>query len=272
MKTLFSKVKSLTGAGVTASLLTGAVLFSGHAAALPSGWTQIGTAGSLNPNGVVTASPQGGSYQYVSSVDGVTGLGLGLGAETNGSLARSNAFTASEGDDLEFFFNYITSDGAGYADYAWVRLLDSALNPYATLFTSRTTPGGSTVPGFGMPDIDPGVVLDPVSVEIIEGAPVWSGLAESSGTCYSAGCGYTDWVAMTYTFTETATYYLEFGVVNWLDQIYDSGLAFDGILVGGVPLDPPSNPQPVSAPGTLALFGAALMGMAGLRRRARVVS
>lgn len=249
--------------GVAASLFVGTLLFSGAASALPVGWTSVGNAGSLGANGVVTASPDGGVYHYVSTAGGVSGVGLGYGSETTGSVARSNAFTAEAGDDLEFFFNYVTSDGAGYADYAWVRLLDSALNPYAVLFTARTTPEDNTVPGFGLPDIDPGVVLDPVSTEIIAGAPEWSALGGSSGSCYQDGCGYTDWIGMTYAFADSGTFYLEFGVVNWTDTSFQSGLAFDGILVGGVPIDP----QPVSSPGTLALFGLALIGMAGLRRR-----
>lgn len=265
MKISFGKAKSLAGSGVAAGLLAGALLFSGSALALPVGWSSVGTAGTMGPNGDVIASPQGGSYHFVSTVNGVNGQGLGLGDETVGSSARSNAFTATAGEDLNFFFNYITSDGGDFTDYAWVRLLDSALNPYATLFTARTSPEGNTVPGFGMPDIDPGVSLDPTSVEITGGAPAWSPLGNENNSCWSDGCGYTGWVEMTYTFADSATYYLEFGVVNWSDTAYASGLAFDGILVGGVPLDP----QPVSAPGTLVLFGAALMGMAAFRRRSR---
>jgi len=266
MKLLWDKTRWVTQVGVTAGLLAGALLFSGAASALPAGWSHVGTAGTLGADGVVTASPEGGTYHYISTINGVAGLGLGLGVETDGSRARSNAFTANAGDDLTFFFNFVTSDGAGYADYAWVRLLDSSLNPYATLFTARTTPNGNTVPGFEMPAIDANVTLDPATVEIIPGAPVWSPLAGDSNTCWSTGCGYTGWVDMSYTFTESATYHLEFGVVNWDDNAHGTGLAFDGILVGGVPIDPVA----VSAPGTLVLFGVALMGMAGLRRRSQM--
>lgn len=266
MKTLFKNTGTLSRSAA-AGVLAGALLFSGSALALPLGWSSVGTAGSMGANGDVTASPEGGSYYYVSTVNGTTGLGLGLGNETEGSSARSHAFTAAAGDDLNFFFNFITSDGGSYSDYAWVRLLDSALNPYATLFTARTSPEGNTIPGFGMPDIDPDVTLDPASVEISAGAPAWSALGSESNLCWEEGCGYTGWVEMSYTFTDSATYYLEFGVVNWDDTEYASGLAFDGILVGGVPLDP----QPVSSPGTLVLFGAALMGMATLRRRSKAL-
>lgn len=261
-------IKSNIGMGIVTSLFTGALLFSGSASALPAGWSSLGNAGTLGANGVVTASPQGGSYQYVSTSGGISGLGLGLGSEgygseTTGSAATTGAFNATAGDDLQFYFNYVTSDGAGYADYAWVRLLDAARNPYATLFTARTTPDGDTVPGYEMPDLDPRVSLDPISTEIIPGAPVWSALGDNSGTCYHVGCGYTDWIGMTYTFEDSGIFFLEFGVVNWDDDNFSSGLAFDGIVVGGVAIDP----QPVSAPGTLTLFGIALLGLAGLRRR-----
>lgn len=266
MEAVFGKAKFLVERGAAAGLLAGALLFSGTASALPTGWSQLGNAGTLGANGVVTTSPQGGAYHYVSTIGGVSDIGLSLGAETVGSSARSSAFTATAGDDLTFFFNYVTSDGAGYADYSWVRLLDSSLNPYATLFTARTSPDGNTVPGFDMPALDPAVTLDPATVEVTPGAPVWSVLGGDSGECWSNGCGYTGWVEMAYTFAESATYYLEFGVVNWDDESYASGLAFDGILVGGVPIDPVA----VSAPGTLALFGVALLGMAGLRRRSQM--
>ena len=35
---------------------------------------------------------------------------------------------------------------------------------------------------------------------------------------------------------DAGNYILEFGVVDWSDQGYDSGLAFDGITVGGKPI------------------------------------
>ncbi len=258
-------LRKLLAAGAAPVALAGALLFSGSAAALPVGWNCVGTCGSLGANGVVTTSPQGGSYSYVTTSGGQTIAGLGLGSETTGSVARSNAFTVNAGEDLQFYFNYVTSDGAGYADYAWVRLLDSALNPYAILFTARTTPEGDTVPGFGMPDLGD-VTLDPGSTPIIAGAPQWSPLGGDSASCYDDGCGYTDWIAMSYEFDISGTFSLEFGVVNWSDSLFQSGLAFDGILVAGNPIDP----QPVSAPGTLALFGLTLLGMAGMRRRREV--
>jgi len=68
---------------------------------------------------------------------------------------------------------------------------------------------------------------------------------------------------MTYDIASAGDYVLEFGVVDFIDQIYDSGLAFDGILVGGKPIDE------VPKPATLALLGLGLAGLGFMRRKAR---
>lgn len=238
-------------------------------AGLPAGWTAVGNSGSLGANGVVTLAPSGGTqYGYVSSTNGVNGVALpgvgGSGSGTNGSTLRSAVFSAQAGDDLEFFFNYVTSDGAGYADYAWARLLDSASNQVALLFTARTAPSGSIVPGFSMPT--PAATLSPASVTIIAGGPSWSPLGGSSGSCFAAGCGYTGWVQSNYEIAAAGNYVLEFGVTNWSDTAYDSGLAFDGITVGGVVIGQPAQ---VSEPAMLGLMGLGLVGaaVAGRRRK-----
>ncbi|MFZ3041494.1 MAG: NF038132 family protein [Thiobacillus sp.] len=182
--------------GALSVLAASTFSFSGPAAAapLPAGWTCTANCGTLGADGVVTVSPEGGTYGYVSSNGGVADSGIGLGSETNGSRARTSLFSATAGDDLEFYFNYVTSDGAQYTEYAWVRLLGSALSEVALLFTARTNPtvGGDTVPGFSMPALADGVVLDPPSTPIIPGGPVWSPLDGYSGDCWSTGCGYTD--------------------------------------------------------------------------------
>ena len=73
---------------------------------------------------------------------------------------------------------------------------------------------------------------------IIPGGPLWSPLGGSSGACYSTGCGYTGWVTSNYALGETGNFKLEFGVVNWADTAYDTGMAFDGITIAGVPITP----------------------------------
>jgi hypothetical protein len=268
MKFLFtSKYRSL-------SLLCFAILAPGltssaSADPIPAGWTCNGTCGSLGANGVVTLSPTGNSsYQYVStngsSATAVLPTGA-LGSETNGSTLATSIFSATAGTKLNFYFNFITSDGGGFADYAWAELFNSSNVPVSLLFTARTEPTGSIVPGTGLPP--PNATLTPSSVPIIPGAPTWSPLGSSSGACFAGGCGYTGWVDSNYTITTAGNYYLEVGVTNWLDQAFDTGLAMDGVTVGGVPIVPPGvTPEP----STLVLLGTGLVGLAvSVRRKLR---
>lgn len=235
---------------------------------IPAGWTCTGNCGTLGANGNVTTSPEGGNYGWVASNTGITGLGLPTIGGTDGSRLRTTLFSANAGDDLVFHFNYVTSDGAGYADYAWARLLDSVLNQVAVLFTARTTPAGNSVPGFGLPPIS--AIINPAIVNIIAGSS-WSPLGGYSGSCYSTGCGHSGWVESTYDIAAAGNYILEFGVVDWGDQIYDSGLAFDGLTIGGKPFGcgQPGQPAcPTPEPETLPLLGLGLLGLAfGLRRK-----
>jgi hypothetical protein len=249
-----------------ATLMTLAVAPQGKAISL-AGWTGVGNYGTLGANGVVTLSPTGDpQYGYVSTAGGVLGVGLpgvgGSGSPTNGSTVTSPFFSAIAGDILKFYFNYVTSDGAGYADYAWGQLLDSSLSPVSLLFTARTTPGGNTAPGFSMPALN--ATLVPATTPIIPGGPAWSPLAGSSGTCFSTGCGYTGWIQATYTIPTSGTYALNFGTVNWTDQIFDSGLAFDGTTINDKPITKTTTPEPSSLLGFLFLGG---LGLVSLKRK-----
>jgi len=119
---------------------------------------------------------------------------------------------------------------------------------------------GDTVPGNGLPGIDSAFQLTPASAAIMPDETEWSPLGGWSGTCFAVGCGYTCWVAMSYTFTTAGSYVLEVGVVNWSDGNHDSGLAFAGNLV------------PVPEPQTYAMMlaGLGLLAWAARRRRDRV--
>ena len=203
---------------------------------IPEGWMCEGSCGSGVRDGVVTLAPSGGEqYGWVATTGSpLRSLGLpGIGG-TNGSRLRSPVFSVDGGESLEFQFNYVTSDGAGFADYAWARLLDASMEPVALLFTARTRSSGNIVPGFGMPEI--GAEITPETVNMIRGGPRWSPLGGDSGRCYASGCGYTDWVNSRYVIPETGEYVLELGVVNWSDTAFQSGLAFDGVMVGGKPI------------------------------------
>jgi hypothetical protein len=170
---------------------------SASADPVPVGWTCNGTCGSLGANGVVSLSPTGNSsYQHVSTAGSVTTAPLptgSLGGETNGSSLATTVFSATAGTALNFYFNYVTSDGTGFADYAWAELFNSANNPVSLLFTARTVPGGSIIPGTGMPA--PAATLTPASVPIIAGGPAWSPLGDSSGTCSPAAAVTPTWSA-----------------------------------------------------------------------------
>lgn len=249
-------------------ITTGATfgLWSNSAQAIPIGWNCAGSCGTLGADGVVTAppTPSGATtYDWISTygATGDNGASLGTGAETNGTLLSSNVFSASAGDALQFAFNYVTSDGSGFADYAWAGLLNTTTNAMTYLVTARTKPTGSIIPGQDLPAID--ATLTPPSVPIIPGGPTWSPLGTYSGLCYATGCGYTGWVLSDFTIASTDNYQLQFGVVNWSDQIFDSGLAISGATVGGKPIE--NVPEPTS----LALLGIGLVGLAGISRRKR---
>jgi hypothetical protein len=231
------------------------------AASLPGGWTGVGGFGAGSPNGVVTAPPAfGPDYAYVTTTGGLTGVGsLGLGAETNGSTLSTSSFNAAVGDKLSFYFNYVTSDGAGFADYAFVDLVGASST--LTLFTARTIPSGDTVPGFGLPGLSPGVTLTPGTTPIIGGGPAWNELGGWSGSCWDVGCGYTGWVKMDYTIETAGVYTLTFAVTNWSDARYDSGLAIAGATINDRPI------TDVPAPAALALFGLGLVGLGAAARR-----
>ncbi len=255
--------------GGISRLLAGSVLALGIASGAQA--QCVGNCGISGANGDITASPLGGNYNWVSTDGGVAGGGsLGLGSETSGSRTNTASFSANAGSVLTFYFNYATSDGAGFADYAWSQLQTGGGANVATLFTARTTPGGNTVPGFGL--APPLATLIPTSTPILlgsgtNGGPVWAPLGGNSGQCFALGCGYTGWIQATYTIADAGNYRLAFGVTNWSDNAFDSGLAYAGVFVDGNPVNP-GVPEPSSWAMLIAGFG--LVGAASRRRRTAI--
>jgi hypothetical protein len=238
-----------------------------------SSWasTCVGNCGTDGADGVVTLSPTGNSsYDYISTSGGVTGAGQipGVGG-TNGSEFTSTPFAATAGEALTFYFNYVTSDGAEFADYGWAALEPSGGGTPIYLFTARTEPTGNTSPGQGLPANS--ATLVPASSAIIPPGPVWSKLGGSSGSCFSAGCGYTGWIQSVFDVPTGGNYEVVLGVTNFLDQAFDTGLAFDGLAIGGVPIEPPGTPGvPEPATWAMMLLGFGGLGFLGWRRTIKV--
>lgn len=257
-------------------------------AALPNDlatWSCTGACGAVAPAGDIGASPTGNAqYGYVttfgSAATGVSPIEVKdnqTGAATNGSRLLSSAFSAGRGDALNMHFNYVSTDGKGFDDYAWARVVNAGDNSLVSwLFSARSTNSGTrnVVPGNALDkdQFDPDQTLvnykdfeftsktasDPVNFSV---------LGDSNGTCWqdnAKGCGYTGWLESLYSFSEAGSYRVEVGVSNWGDTLYDSALAFDfaqlqgGTLVTAVP-----------EPGTLPMLasGLALLGAVVRRRR-----
>ena len=251
---------------------------------LPAGATCIGICGSSAADGDIGLSPLGRArYGYVatagSAVYGASPLTLDDNngdAQTNGSRWTSGLFTAAAGDPIDVWFNYASTDGKGFDDYAWARLLDATSgNLVAWLFTARSSNSntGNIVPG----DVVTKKEFDPrdsivnyddyeFTSETVDDPIDWQPLGGSNGTCWrdnASGCGFTGWLQSRHVFASAGSFRLEVGVINWVDEAYDSGLAFDvtGLAVA----------QTVPEPGTLPLWAMAA-GIAALVRRKAVRS
>ena len=128
---------------------------------------------------------------------------------------RSSAFAASAGDVLTLHFNYVSTDGRGYDDYSWARLIDAGTNETAAwLFTARSTNSarGNVVPGDVLkrqvdgnaPDELDAVLNDGNSVGFNISSTTWEPLGGWSGYCWDDAntCGPTGWIESVYTVAE----------------------------------------------------------------------
>lgn len=262
-------------------------------------WTATGAAGLIGATPTVPLSPEGsdpfgyvttaGGAGHYGSADNVSPLilkadGKGNEGNNNGSIVISSAFSARAADTLTLHFNYVSTDGRGYDDYAWARLVDAGTRDTAAwLFTARSSNNarGNVVPGDvlkrqqdnGAPDRLDAVLNDGDSIGFNVTSTVWSPLGGFSGYCWDDAntCGPTGWIRSNYTFARSADYYLELGVVNWGDEIYDSALAFD---FAGLTASNFANVMlpAVPEPRTYALMLAGLFVVAAMGRRQRARS
>jgi hypothetical protein len=264
-----SNLGRLIGAGLLALGLHAfapsatAQAFSGG---LPADWVCFGHCDTIGADGVVGLAPGGGSQLgYVSTDFGFLGASpFALGDESTGSRLASSVFSATAGDRLAYQFNYVSSDGDEYADYAWARLVDAGSGATsAMLFSATTQPAGLLVPSANLPAVD--ATLTPATASIVSDSTLWSPLGNDAGSCWGLGCGSSGWVQSAFTFTSGGSYRLEFGVVNWSDSAYQSGLAFDGVFIRA---NNDNITAPVPEPQTWALMIAGLAALWFVRRRA----
>lgn len=255
-------------------------------------WTATGAAGIIFGGSTVQNSPTANAqFGYLTTADGISGIsplvlrdeGRGSENQTNGSKIQSSAFNVSANDTLTLYFNYVSTDGRGYDDYAWARLVNAVTNDTAAwLFTARSTnsANGNVVPGNvlnrqvdnSLPDEIDAVLNDGNTVGFDVASTDWSPLGGSSGICWDDAntCGPTGWIKSEYSVASAGAYFLEFGVINWGDQAYDTALAFDfqGLQAtnfSGVTLVP--NPVVVPLPGGLMLMSIGLGLMTAISRR-----
>jgi len=225
-------------------------LFVAMTAVIAHADTCTGTCGTDTANGDVKNPPGFSSYNYVTTTGGTTGggtlpavFGSSGVVSTNGSTSTTSSFSTTAGELINFEFNYVTSDGSGFPDYAWAGLMSTDGGSNYLIFSAETQPSGNTVPGLTMPPLAPGTLLVPPGSPIMAGSggsggPVWNELGTWTGNCFAAGCGLTGWIESEFTGEAADNYVLEFGVSNANDTLYDSGLAFAGVEVGGVPIVP----------------------------------
>ncbi|MEQ1527831.1 MAG: NF038132 family protein [Methylococcales bacterium] len=231
------------------STLTTSVALAANVSVSTNTWTASGAAGIIYGDSTINISPTtNAQFGYLTTFGGGYGVsplvlkneGHGTENQTNGSKIQSSTFNAGANDALTLYFNYISTDGRGYDDYAWARLVNAATNDTAAwLFTARSnnSNNGNVVPGNvlnrqvdnNLPDELDAVLNDGNTVGFDVAGTDWVPLGSSSGICWDGAntCGPSGWIKSAYSFAAAGSYFLEFGVINWGDEAYDTALAFD---------------------------------------------
>lgn len=258
-------------------------------------WSVSGVAGVITGGTTVPNSPLGNAqFGYVSTAGpGVSynetyntsplvlrSEGRGTENQTNGTKVRLGSFQAVANETLDLYFNYVSTDGRGYDDYAWARLIDAGNQSTAAwLFTARSTNTGrgNVVPGkvldrqvdTDLPDELDATLNNGASVGFNVSSTDWDPLGYSSGICWDSAntCGPTGWIKSSFTIASTGTYYLEFGVNNWGDEAYDSALAFDFTGLNPATFSAPSSSVPEPTPAAMMALELGLVAIVISRRQ-----
>jgi hypothetical protein len=121
-----------------------------------------------------------------------------------------------------------------------------------------------------LPDKLDAVLNDGASIGFNVASTVWDPLGVSSGFCWDAAntCGPSGWIHRLHL-SGAGNFVLEFGVVNWGDEVFDSALAFDFSGLGQARFPDAATPAARRAGyiPTSPLLGLGPMG--GLARRKR---
>ena len=281
---------SLAVAAMAVSCAHGANVGLGAVDWSVSGVAGVITGGTTVPNSplgnaqfgyVSTAGPGGSSNEtYDTSPLVLKSEGAGTENQTNGTKVRLGSFQATANEKLDLYFNYVSTDGRGYDDYAWARLIDAGdQSTAAWLFTARSTNTGrgNVVPGKvldrqvdnDLPKNLDATLNDGASIGFNISSTLWTPLGYSSGICWDSAntCGPTGWIKSSFTIASTGTYYLEFGVNNWGDTAYDSALAFDFTGLNPATFSAPSSSVPEPRPAAMMALELGLVAIVISRRQ-----
>jgi hypothetical protein len=281
---------TLTWLGLAGTLLAATAAHAADVALGGASWNTTGAAGVISGDTTVPVSPLGNAqFGYITTAGGVYGTsplvlrseGRGTENQTNGTKVVSGSFNAGANEKLDLYFNYVSTDGRGYDDYAWARLVNAGSNTTAAwLFTARSTnsANGSVVPGDvlnrqvdnKLPDQLDAVLNDGNTVGFKVAGTQWAPLGFSSGICWDSAntCGPTGWIKSSFSIAASGNYYLEFGVNNWGDEAYDTALAFDFSGLQQANFNGLTAPVPELPPAAMMALGLGLMAVV-VRRRGR---